>query len=384
MATKLRGLIQGAGFASQCHTEALRYSGVEIVGMVSRNPEIVGKIAGEMNIPYAGTDWNKALAELKPDLVALGTPGGVHLGPGLEAIAHGCHVFCDKPLATSVADAKELYLRSREAGVKTAYAASFRYQPQAYLARELVKEGAIGEPWEVECVSHYNLNPLIPFGWSHRIDQGGGRLGNNFTHKLSIVTHVLDGEVVAARGEVRSDMPKAPIVSGVHDFRTREDYAPSREEVEENPDKWSWGDVDSEWSYTVLTRIKTPHAARQPVSAVFRHSGLVPGFNDDYVAFYGSEGAIHISGAYAQATVNLRSTTGNWAEVPMRKSITDALPDIENDAERNWTQLAREFVDDIEGRGNAGYLTFRDGWIHQQVIDTVRAGPDWVAIAQDA
>ena len=89
MATKLRGLIQGAGFASQCHTEALRYSGVEIVGMVSRNPEIVGKIAGEMNIPYAGTDWNKALAELKRHVEANSEYVGLEFAREARAMHEG-------------------------------------------------------------------------------------------------------------------------------------------------------------------------------------------------------------------------------------------------------------------------------------------------------
>jgi len=75
--------------------------------------------------------------------------------------------------------------------VKTAYAASFRYMPHVLFAKRLVAEGAIGEPQEVECISHFNLEKDIPFGWSHRAEQGGGRLNNNFTHKLSIVTSVI-------------------------------------------------------------------------------------------------------------------------------------------------------------------------------------------------
>ena len=59
---------------------------------------------------------------------------------------------------------------------RTAYAASFRYQPQAYLAARLIREGAIGPVQEVECVSHYDWPRLAPYGWPHRLDQGGGRL----------------------------------------------------------------------------------------------------------------------------------------------------------------------------------------------------------------
>jgi predicted dehydrogenase len=300
----------------------------------------------------------------------------------LEALDRGCHVYCDKPLSATSAEAKTLYAKSRDAGVKTAFAASFRYQPHALLARELVKEGAIGEPWEVECVSHYNLNPLIPFGWSHRINQGGGRLNNNFTHKLSIALHVLNGEVVAAKGEARNDMPKAPVVGGVHDFRIRERYAPTRAEISESPDRWSWADADAEWSYTVLAQIESEYVSRQPMSALFRHGGLLPRFYGDYVAFHGSEGAIHIEGSYAQGPLHIRANDGQWSPVPMRRSIIDAIPAIDDDTQRNWTQLAREFVADIMGLGYSGYQTFRDGWVFQEVIDAVRSGGGWTRIDQ--
>ena len=232
MPEKLTALIQGSGFASQGHTHALRYCGVEVVGMASRTANVVEKIAAQMDISYASTDWNKALLDLKPDIVAMGTPGGAHYEPILAAIEHGCHVYCDKPLTTNAADAKTLYVKAREKGLKTAYAASFRYQPNALLAKELVAKGEIGDPLEVECVSHYNLNPLIPFGWSHRIDLGGGRLSNNFTHKLAIVLNVLDGTILRVNGETRNDMYKAPIVEGVHDFRERESFAPQRAQAD--------------------------------------------------------------------------------------------------------------------------------------------------------
>lgn len=180
----LRALVHGSGFAGQGHALALRDAGVEIVGMDSRSLEVVNRVAADLNIPYAGTDWQQALTDLQPDIVAIGTPGGAHFEPIMAALAQGCHLFCDKPLAETAVSAKKLYQAAQKAGVKTAYAASYRYMPHVLHAKELVAQGAIGDPLEVECISHFNLNPLIPFGWSHRLDQGSGRLNNNFPHML--------------------------------------------------------------------------------------------------------------------------------------------------------------------------------------------------------
>jgi len=379
MSKSLSALVLGSGFAGQGHAEAFRDAGVEITGMASRTRIVVEQVAAEMKIPYATTDWQQALLDLKPDIVAVGTPGGAHFEPVMAALEQGCHVFCDKPLATAASEARKLYQKARQMGVKTAYAASYRYQPHVLLAKALVAAGVIGEPLEVECISHYNLNPLIPFGWSHRIDLGGGRLSNNFTHKLSIVLHVLQGSVIAVNGEARNDMHNAPVVEGVHDFREREKFAPSPEEF----DQLEWRAVDSEWSYTVLTHIKPVLDHRQPVSALFRHGGLQPRFNEDYVAFYGREAALYIKGAYATGPLYLRRRGGQWDELPVPEEITASLPVIEDNTQRNWTQLVHEFVADIRGEGYAGYQTFKDGWIFQEVIDAVRAGQGWTKIASD-
>lgn len=380
MTQTLRALILGSGFAGQGHTMALRDAGVEVVGMVSRTPDVVRQVAADLAIPYASTDWEAALQELKPDIVAIGTPGGAHFQPILAALKHGCHVYCDKPLAATAAEARTLYQKAQQAGVKTAYAASYRYQPHALLARQLIREGRIGEPREVECISHYNLNPLIPYGWSHQLSEGGGRLNNNFTHKLAIVLNVLDGRAAAVNGSTRNDMPRAPIVEGVHDFRARENFAPTSDTL----DNVTWGEGDAEWSYTVMAQIEPAAHAPKPVSTLFHHSGLQPRYHNDYVAFYGSEAAIHINGSYAQGPLYLKTRDEQWQQIALPDHITQTLPEIQDDTQRNWTQLARDFVADIEGRETDSYQTFADGWIFQEIIDAIRQGNGWFQVPRPA
>ena len=206
MSKTLKALVHGTGFAGQGHAAAFRYAGVEIVGMVGRTQSVVKKVSKDMNIPFASTNWQDALNACQPDIVSIGTPGGAHFEPIKQAIAQGCHVFCDKPLTADGETAVELHKLATEKNVKTAFAASFRYMPEILHAKRLVESGAIGEPLEVECVSHFNLERDIPFGWSHRREEGGGRLNNNFTHKMSIVTSVIGEDILSIMGEVRDDM----------------------------------------------------------------------------------------------------------------------------------------------------------------------------------
>jgi len=277
-------------------------------------------------------------------------------------------VFCDKPLTDSGDSAVAVYDLAQKKGVKTAFASSFRYMPHVIHAKQLVAEGTIGEPVEVECISHFNLERDIPFGWSHRKEDGGGRLNNNFTHKISIVTSVIGEKILSISGEVRDDMGKAPIVTGVHNFKTRREHIPK----DLNDPKLKWGESNVEWTYTVLAQLECPIATK-PVSVLFKHGGLNPRFNEDHIVFYGTKGAIYIKGHYGHGPLYSWSQENkSWEELPLPQEISDNQPKVKGDTERNWQYLVREFVKDIEGKPFEAYQTFKEGSLYQQLIDIIR------------
>ena len=377
MSKALKILIHGTGFAGQGHAEAFRAFGAEVVGMVGRTPHVVKDVTTKMFIPYGGTDWAKALVDCQPDIVSIATPGGAHYSAIKEAIAHGTHIFCDKPMATNGIETRELYDLAKAKGLKTAFAASFRYMPHIIHAKRLVAEGAIGEPQEVECISHFNLEKDIPFGWSHRAEDGGGRLNNNFTHKLSIVTSVIGENILAISGDVRDDLERAPIVSGVHNFKTRREHIPN----DLDDPTLKWGESNVEWSYTVLARLESA-MAKQPVSVLFKHGGLQPRFNEDYIAFYGSEGAIYIKGHYGSGPLYRFGKDKTWKETHLPADIAANAPKVKGDTEQCWHYLIREFLKDIKGEGALNYLTFDEGSRYQQIIDTIRKNESWVDVSK--
>ncbi|SMY06343.1 Gfo/Idh/MocA family protein [Flavimaricola marinus] len=375
MADRLKVLVFGTGFAGQGHVDAFRAAGADIVGIVGRTGGVVSDVARKMAIPYAGTDWDAALAACQPDIVSIATPGGTHYAPIKQAIARGCHVFCEKPMTASGDTSAELYELARKRGVKTAYAASFRYTPSVLHAKRLVAEGAIGEPTEVECISHFNLERGIPFGWSHSKKDGGGRLNNNFTHNLSIVTSVVGETVLSILGEVRDDLKRAPIVQGVHNFATRRDYIPE----DLNDPSLEWGESDVEWSYTVMARLRSSFAA-EPVSVLFKHGGLVPRFHDDHIVFYGTKGAIYLKGHYGSGPLSYWGESKSWAELPLPPDIQASRPDVTGETEQCWHTLAEIFVRDIRGEEVAPYPTFREGSRYQHIIDLIRTNDAWTDV----
>lgn len=369
----MKVLVYGTGFAGQGHCDAFRTAGAEVVGIVGRTESVVAEVAAKKNIPYGGTDWTAALAHCRPDIVSIATPGGAHFDVSMEAMEQGCHVFCDKPMAESAENTIKMHQKAEEKGVKTAFASSFRYMPEVMHAKQLVESGAIGQPLEAEMISHFGLDPAIPLGWSHRLSQGGGRLNNNFTHLLSIATYVIGERILSVHGQIRNDMPKAPIVDGVHNFIERRNFIPKDLD---DPDL-KWGDVDAEWSYTVMAKLESAMEAAQPVSVLFKHGGLTPRFQDDHLVFYGSEGSIFIKGNYGKGPLYLCKRGEEWQEIATPAEITAELPAIEDDTQRSWTYLAQKLVDDANGKPVEPYQGFEIGSKYQQIIEAIRAEEPW-------
>ena len=368
-------LIAGTGFAGQGHTDAFRAAHTDVVGMVGRTASVASAVSSKLGIPYCGTQWQEALLSCKPDIVSIGTPGGAHYIQAKQAIEFGCHVFCEKPLTDNANSAGELFRLAQSAGIKTAYAASFRYTPSVLHAKQLIEEGAIGEPTEVECISHFKLERGIPFGWSHRKADGGGRLNNHFTHALSVVTSILGDNIVSIMGDVRDDLGKAPVVSGVHDFTKRRQFIPR----DLNDKSLEWKNSDVEWSYTVLARVQS-NLAKNPVSVMFKHGGLVPRFNDDHIVFYGREGALYLKGHYGSGQLYMHRNKDIWLELPIPRQISMAVPKVQGETEQCWHYLVNEFVKDIRGEPVKPYPTFYEGHRYQQIIELIRETDSWTVV----
>ena len=371
MSDRLKVLVAGTGFAGKGHAQAFRATGCDVVGLVGRTAHVVRDVAADLAIPYHGTDWDAALADLSPDVVSIATPGGAHAAPIRAAIAAGCHVFCDKPLATDGATASELSDLARAAGVKTAFAASYQFAPSVQHAKRLIAAGAIGAPTEIESISHFNLERGIPFGWSHRAEDGGGRLNNNFTHSLAIAQTMIEGTILRVAGDVRDDLGRAPIVEGVHDFTKRRAFIPD----DLTDPTLDWGESNVEWSYTVMARMASPYAD-QSVSVLFKHGGLVPRFREDHIAIYGTEGAIYLEGHYGTGPVHLHDGQV-WSARPTPADLAASVrPDL-GETEQYWLLLAERFVADIRGEPAAPYPGFDTGALYQNIIDALRRSDTW-------
>src|SRR5215208_7830240 len=109
MTSPLRVLVAGCGKMGASHARAYhKMPEFEIVGLVSRGPTSRQALGRELGGLPEFSDYHAALAATRPDVVSINTYPETHGPYAREALAAGCHVFCEKPLAETVAEAQSI------------------------------------------------------------------------------------------------------------------------------------------------------------------------------------------------------------------------------------------------------------------------------------
>lgn len=149
MDKKIKFGIIGLGTMGRIHLQNVqnRIKTAEVVAVCGRTPEKVEKVREEYDIPYGFTSVDELLALPELDAVVIATGADAHKEPILKACAAGKHIFCEKPLAKTLEDCKEI-----EAAVKGNAGKCFtvgfmrRFDPSYAEAKERIEAGEIGVP----------------------------------------------------------------------------------------------------------------------------------------------------------------------------------------------------------------------------------------------
>ena len=149
MTKKYRALIVGCGGISGAWFSPIQThfsDRVELVGLVDLNLENAAKAAEKYNLGniWTGTSLDEALAQLKPDVVFNITIPEAHHAVCKAAMLAGCDVLVEKPLAPTVAEARDLIATSAATGKCLAVIQNRRYLPSGEAVRKALAEGVIG------------------------------------------------------------------------------------------------------------------------------------------------------------------------------------------------------------------------------------------------
>ena len=175
----------GTGWGARVSVPAFRAAGWEVAGLWSRRPERATAEASRLEIPFATDDWQALIQRPEIEAVAIHTPPHMHLELCRAAFTAGKQVLCDKPFATTVADARELLVAAEASHCTAMINYEFRFAPLRLQIASLLSEGAIGAVRHVNMDLH-TTNPLLQMDRAWRLDpsHGGGLLNELGSHAI--------------------------------------------------------------------------------------------------------------------------------------------------------------------------------------------------------
>ena len=197
------GLI-GTGFMGKCH--AMAYGAVKAVfGDVPTIDRVTlcdvdkahaAKTADEFGFAKSTTEWRDLLNDPSIHLISITSPNGLHREMAVAALAAGKHVWCEKPMALTLADAEAMTAAARASDRMTALGYGYLRNPALQFARQLIGEGAIGEVFDFRgsVDEDYMADPQLPWSWRLTAkDAGLGTLGDLTVHLISLAQELMGG-----------------------------------------------------------------------------------------------------------------------------------------------------------------------------------------------
>lgn len=144
--SKVKFGVIGLGWFGEKHCEAMEaVSDIELHALCTRTPKRLKEVAKRFGIKKVFTDYNEMLADPELQAVSITTMWDQHAAPAIAALKAGKHVFCEKPLASTVADCKKIVAAANAAPGFFMVGHICRFNPRYALAKREIDAGKIGK-----------------------------------------------------------------------------------------------------------------------------------------------------------------------------------------------------------------------------------------------
>jgi predicted dehydrogenase len=215
----------GARFMGKAHSNAYlnvgKFFDVDLQPVMksvcSRDAAGTQAFADQWGWERADTDWREVVVAKDIDLVDVCTPGDTHAPIAIAAAEAGKHVFCEKPLANSLEDARSMLAAVRKAGVRHMVNFNYRRCPAVSLARQMVEAGEIGEvrQWRATYLQDWLVDADSPYSW--RMDKkiaGSGAHSDLNAHAIDLARFITGDEIAQVVGDMKTFVTERPYPDG--------------------------------------------------------------------------------------------------------------------------------------------------------------------------
>jgi predicted dehydrogenase len=184
----------GTGFMGRVHLEALRRLGnVEVVALSSLEDDVAQRMAEQFAVGRVEADYRKVLEDPSIDAVHICTPNAQHFPMAHDALKAGKHVVCEKPLATTVDEARTLVTAAAHAKRRDCLNHNLRSYPLVQQIRQMCRAGELGEILVVQ--GTYSQDWLLydtDYNWRVETSEGGASrcMADIGSHWFDMAEHI--------------------------------------------------------------------------------------------------------------------------------------------------------------------------------------------------
>lgn len=187
----------------------------EMSVICGRNAEALAEAATQLGWSDCVTDWKDLIAREDVDLIDINAPSNAHKEIALAAAKAGKHIFCEKPLAQTLADSREMLQAAEDAGVTHMVGFNYRFSPAVRLAKKLVESGRLGKIYHFRAwfLQDWIVDPEFPLVWRLQKEiAGSGSHGDLGAHLIDLA-HFLVGDVKEVIGMSETFIKERPLAA---------------------------------------------------------------------------------------------------------------------------------------------------------------------------
>lgn len=163
------------------------HPGAQVVAAADMDEKRLAEICDKYNVPNRYTSAEEMLEKERLDVVSVATPNKFHKAFSVAALQAGCHVLCEKPMAMSAAEGREMLAAASQAGKRLMINFSYRFSEQSTALKQQVDAGILGEVYFARTVWHRRRGLPGFGGWfGQKALSGGGPLIDLGVHRLDL------------------------------------------------------------------------------------------------------------------------------------------------------------------------------------------------------
>lgn len=195
------GIFGAANIAHKFVEAVSHVEGAQVVSVASRSPERARAFQSQHNLPSIDT-YESLVGREDIDVIYIATTQNMHKENVLLCLAHGKHVICEKAMALSEADAREMFALAKEKNLFLMEAMWSRFLPSVQTARKWVEEGRIGEVQSAYAsIGFLCTQPLT--GRIYNPALGGGAMYDIGVYAVEVMTYLMNDVIREVKSFVR-------------------------------------------------------------------------------------------------------------------------------------------------------------------------------------